>query len=244
MSRISRVNVDVTATTGNLEAGMKRAERSVDGFAQRVEGMKGGLEKLRGVLSLGAGGFGVVGAVSSALSVVDRTVNSLASASERAVAALESLRKDGTPLASSGLSPTTAASLAAFAPAAKDLQQRGSASALSDTFLGEASRGAGSQSALASAVSVARGAVAGYGSAANQLLSSRSSQLFASGPDNSLGSPAVALERMSTDIGLAIGEAIAPDAQARDISNVRAILEAVGDSQFRQLFGGLGRGAR
>ena len=92
MSRVSRVNVDVTATTTGLEAGMRRAEQRVEGFGKRVDGMRSSFEKLRGVVGFGIAGFGVAWAVENTIGQVWKFARGVEAASERASKALEELR--------------------------------------------------------------------------------------------------------------------------------------------------------
>jgi hypothetical protein len=242
MSRISRVNVDVTATTSGLESGMRRAEARVEGFAQRVEGMKGGLEKLRGVIGLGAGGFGVVGAISAVVRSIDSTVTSLADASERAAAAIQKLRTSGAPLSESGLTPTTAAALAAIAPQAKGFRQRGSVTALTDTFLGEAFVGRDAAKALGSAINGLRASAAFGGGVVNAALSDRGSQFAGLGAGSTIASERIAGRRLADDIALGMAEAMGTDDQAQTLAVGRAFLRTISDDTYRSLI--LGRGAR
>ena len=240
MSRVSRVNVDVTATTTGLEAGMRRAEARVEGFGKRVDGMKQSFEKLRGVVGFGLAGFGVAFAVENTIGQVWKFARGIEAASDRATKALEELRKAGTPLSASGLSPTTARSLQAVGPAAADFNRRASFGALFDTAVGEAVNGKAMQAGdfLRGVGDTSRAFAAILGSGINQVQSGRLQSAFSGTTANA----DLQVTRILSEVVGAVGEAVTPDDQVANVAIGRAFLRTISDSTFRSLF--LGRGAR
>jgi hypothetical protein len=238
MSRVSRVNVDVTATTSGLESGMRRAEQRVEGFGKRVDGMKASFEKLRGVVGFGIAGFGVAWAVENTIGQVWKFARGVEAASTRASKALEELRKNGTPLGMSGLTPTAARSLEAIGPAASEFNRRASYSALSDIVLGEATSGQSRKTGegLRTTAETARAFAAILGSGANAVTSGRLGQAL-KGEGSRFG-----IERIMGDVVGAIGEAVAGDDQAEAIAIGRGFLRSMNDPTYVRML--LGGGAR
>jgi hypothetical protein len=139
MSRVSRVNVAVTASTEQLEAGLARARNKLTQFSQDTARMREQGEKLKQLGSNILGGAAGIAILSAPFRVATGWVEQLADASERASKAIDEFKKSGQSITSQGFSPAMAADLASRKSELTALRAR--LATVPDVFIGEASRG-------------------------------------------------------------------------------------------------------
>jgi hypothetical protein len=221
MSRVSRVNVAVTASTEQLEVGLARARNKLTQFSQDTARMREQGEKLKQLGSNILGGAAGIAILSAPFRVATGWVEQLADASERASKAIDEFKKTGRSLSDQGFAPAMAADLAGRKAAMDALRAR--SGTVGAVFAAEASRG-GEGSYLDSFVTGARGTAAFAGSMLNSFTGGPSDFMVAPGQTKS---PA-----MQRAVGAFLESTARNDQEANYWTARRAATDPIARQQF------------